>query len=418
MYVRIRDGEVADVRAARSTSRRASSRRSCAAARYTEAPDITARICGICPVAYQMSAVHGDGGRAAASTVDEPIRDAAPAALLRRVDREPRPARLHAARARLPRLRERDRDGRATTARSSSAGCALKKAGNELIARRSAAARSTRSTCASAASTARRRGASCAPLRRAAASGRASSRWRPCAGRRRCRSPTSSATTSSSRCAQRGEYPIERGRLVSSRGLDIAPARVRRALRGGAGRSTRTRCTRACAARRLPRRPAGALQPELRRGCRRWRARRRARPASAPVCRNPFQSIVVRAVEIAVRLRRGAADHRRLRAARPPAVELEPRAGVGYGWHRGAARHALPPLRARRRRARSSTPRSCRRPRRTRRRSRRTCGRSSRRLRRARRRGAARCAASRRSATTTRASPARRTSSTLEVERS
>ena len=27
---------------------------------FTEAPDITSRICGICPVAYQMSAVHGD----------------------------------------------------------------------------------------------------------------------------------------------------------------------------------------------------------------------------------------------------------------------------------------------------------------------------------------------------------------------
>src|SRR5262249_23578119 len=26
--------------------------------RYDEAPDITSRICGICPVAYQMSAVH------------------------------------------------------------------------------------------------------------------------------------------------------------------------------------------------------------------------------------------------------------------------------------------------------------------------------------------------------------------------
>ena len=26
--------------------------------KYTEAPDITARICGICPVAYQMSTVH------------------------------------------------------------------------------------------------------------------------------------------------------------------------------------------------------------------------------------------------------------------------------------------------------------------------------------------------------------------------
>src|SRR5678816_510587 len=26
--------------------------------KFTEAPDITARICGICPIAYQMSAVH------------------------------------------------------------------------------------------------------------------------------------------------------------------------------------------------------------------------------------------------------------------------------------------------------------------------------------------------------------------------
>ena len=25
---------------------------------YSEAPDITARICGICPIAYQMSAIH------------------------------------------------------------------------------------------------------------------------------------------------------------------------------------------------------------------------------------------------------------------------------------------------------------------------------------------------------------------------
>ena len=26
--------------------------------KYSEAPDITARICGICPIAYQMSACH------------------------------------------------------------------------------------------------------------------------------------------------------------------------------------------------------------------------------------------------------------------------------------------------------------------------------------------------------------------------
>ena len=40
---------------------------------FTEAPDITARICGICPVAYQMSAVHALE-RACGVTLDEPLR--------------------------------------------------------------------------------------------------------------------------------------------------------------------------------------------------------------------------------------------------------------------------------------------------------------------------------------------------------
>ena len=40
---------------------------------FTEAPDITARICGICPVAYQMSAVHAME-RACGVTVDGPLR--------------------------------------------------------------------------------------------------------------------------------------------------------------------------------------------------------------------------------------------------------------------------------------------------------------------------------------------------------
>ena len=77
---------------------------------FTEAPDITARICGICPVAYQMSAVAAmeDACGVTGDGADPP---AAPAALLRRVDREPLAPRLHAARARLPRLRRRDPDG-------------------------------------------------------------------------------------------------------------------------------------------------------------------------------------------------------------------------------------------------------------------------------------------------------------------
>jgi sulfhydrogenase subunit alpha len=42
--------------------------------RYSEAPDITARICGICPVAYQMSAVHAMED-AFGITVDGQLRD-------------------------------------------------------------------------------------------------------------------------------------------------------------------------------------------------------------------------------------------------------------------------------------------------------------------------------------------------------
>jgi coenzyme F420-reducing hydrogenase alpha subunit len=42
--------------------------------RFTEAPDVTARICGICPVAYQMSSVHAME-RACGVTVDGALRD-------------------------------------------------------------------------------------------------------------------------------------------------------------------------------------------------------------------------------------------------------------------------------------------------------------------------------------------------------
>ena len=42
--------------------------------RYAEAPDITARICGICPVAYQMSSVHAMEN-AFGVTVDGPLRE-------------------------------------------------------------------------------------------------------------------------------------------------------------------------------------------------------------------------------------------------------------------------------------------------------------------------------------------------------
>ena len=75
-----------------------------------EVLDIVARICGICPVAYQMTAVGG---------LRAPLRGrarpagaaAAPPLLLGRVATEPCPAYLPAQRARLPGLRQRHRHG-------------------------------------------------------------------------------------------------------------------------------------------------------------------------------------------------------------------------------------------------------------------------------------------------------------------
>ena len=82
-----------------------------------------------------------------------PLRRPAPAALLRRVDREPRPARLHAARARLPRLRGRHRHG-ARPRRGRWRGLAAEEGRQRDAGRCSAGARSIRSTSASAGSTA------------------------------------------------------------------------------------------------------------------------------------------------------------------------------------------------------------------------------------------------------------------------
>ena len=199
---------------------------------FREAPDITARICGICPVAYQMSAVHameeafGVDGRGAAPR-------AAPPALLRRVDREPRAPRLHAPRPRLPRLRERHPHG-AGPPGGGGAALALKKIGNDLVTL--LGGREIHPINVSVGGFYRvpaQRGAAAA--RRAARSGPATLPLETVAlGRRLRRSPTSSRTTSSSSLRHPDEYPFNEGRLVSSQGLDIAVSGVRGALRRGA----------------------------------------------------------------------------------------------------------------------------------------------------------------------------------------
>jgi len=73
MYVEIHDGEVADVQL-RIFEPPRFFEAFLRGRKYTEPPDITARICGICPVAYQMSACNAIED-ACGVTVGGPLRD-------------------------------------------------------------------------------------------------------------------------------------------------------------------------------------------------------------------------------------------------------------------------------------------------------------------------------------------------------
>ena len=88
-----------------------------------------------------------------------------------------------------------------------------------------------------------------------------------------------------------------------------------------------------------------------------------------PACRNPFQSIVVRAVEILYACDEALRLIERLRAARSAGGRSRAARRRRPRRDGGAARRPLPALRARRGRDDHAAARSCRRPRRTRRRS-------------------------------------------------
>ena len=220
---------------------------------------------------------------------------AAPAPLLRRVDREPRAARLHAPRARLPRLRRAPsswpRDHREVVERGARAEEGRQRDDDAS----SAAARCTRSTCASAASTARRASASCAPLveqlERAREIALETVRWT--AGLRlprlraattsSSRSPSPASTRSSAGASSRPRASTSTSREYDEHFVEEHVAALERAALAAAR------------ARRLPLRPAGALRARLRPAlAARARGGARGRPRRRP-CRNPFRSIVVRA---------------------------------------------------------------------------------------------------------------------------
>jgi sulfhydrogenase subunit alpha len=128
-----------------------------------------------------------------------------------------------------------------------------------------------------------------------------------------------------------GEYPIDRGRLVSNRGLDIAAAEFdEHVVEEHVEHSNALHA-------RLRERGAYLAGPLARYSLCSERLSERARGAAAEAgldgeCRNPFRSISVRAVEVLYALDEAV---RLIDAYEPPdapAVAVEPRAGVGHGW--------------------------------------------------------------------------------------
>jgi coenzyme F420-reducing hydrogenase alpha subunit len=128
-----------------------------------------------------------------------------------------------------------------------------------------------------------------------------------------------------------GAYAIESGRLTSSSGLDIAPQEYpdhfsEEQVEHSTALHSRLRDGRIYLVGPLARYAlsSGGLSPG---------AREAAELAGlGPVCRNPYRSIVVRAVEILHALEEALRIIDAYEPPDPPAAEVTPRAGVGAGW--------------------------------------------------------------------------------------
>ena len=326
LHVRIRGGEVVDARLEIFEPPRffeAFLR----GRQFDEVADITARICGICPVAYQMSSSLAMED-ALGVELDSPLRD------LRRLiycGEWVESHTLHVFMLHAPDFLGYEsaiamaRDHREIV----ELGLAIKKAGNEiitLIGGREVHPINVRVGGFYRVPTKRE----LVPLRerllRARESAREAVAWT--AG---LPFPDFERDVELVSLREPGEYPIDRGRLVSNRGLDIAPAEfedhvVEEHVEHSNALYARLRERGAYLAGPLARYGLNfdGLSPL---------AQQAARDAGLDeTCRNPYRSIVVRAVEVlyafdeAIRIIDGYEPPER------PAMPLEPRGGTGYGW--------------------------------------------------------------------------------------
>jgi len=306
---------------------------------FTEAPDITARICGICPVAYQTSAVQAMEAACGIAIDEGPIRD------LRRLLYCGEWLESHALHVHM--LHAPDFLGYDSAIAMAAEhrevverGLLIKKAGNtlmEAVGGRAVHPVNVRVGGFYRAPTPAELRPAAELLERARDAALATVRWTA-----QLPFPDAELDHELVALAVAGEYPIDRGRIVSSAGLDVAPDAFddvfeEQAVAHSNALHSRIRARGSYLTGPLARFNLAfdALSPL---------AREAALEAGVgPACRNPFQSIVVRSVELLY-----ACDEAlRLIGAYvppdPPAVEVVPRRAVGCGaseaprgmcWHR------------------------------------------------------------------------------------
>ena len=139
------------------------------------------------------------------------------------------------------------------------------------------------------------------------------------------------------------EYPIDRGRIVSSRGIDVEAAGFDETFEEEqVPHSNALHC-------RVRGRGSYLAGPMARFNLNLDRLSPSAREAAEEAgigsgCRNPFQSIVVRAVEILYACDEAVRLIDAYEPPDPPAIEASTAGGRRPRGHRGATRPALPPL--------------------------------------------------------------------------
>jgi coenzyme F420-reducing hydrogenase alpha subunit len=326
MHVRVRDGRVEDVQL-RIYEPPRFFEAFLRGRRFTEVPDITARICGICPVAYQMSSIAAMEDVCGVEAADQ-VR------ALRRMlycGEWVESHALHVFMLHAPDFLgyangfEMARDHGPLVERA----LALKKAGNTLmrvIGGREIHPVNVRVGGFYRAPSRAELEAVAGDLERAREFAVEAVAWTaslPC--------PDFEEDFTFLALRQPEVYAIEGGRLVSTTGLDLAPSEYdEHVAEEHVAHSTALHS-------RLRDGTPYLVGPLARYALNRDRLSPAAREAAdaaglGPVCRNPFRSIVVRAVEILYALDEALRLIAAYEPPDPPAAAATPRAGIGFGW--------------------------------------------------------------------------------------